>query len=120
MQDQSSFVHCNGESEQWLKMLVLTYAQARRADVWNQHTIAAVIETEVEYEGHRWRAVPYSHPTVNPRLELKSSTTSTVVAVPVEVFVKVVAALSKQWEENMWVMKSKLVGLANGSIKDLV
>lgn len=120
MQDQATFVVSNGESETWMKMLVLTYASARDYEMWNQHTTASIIETEVLYEGHVWRAVPYAHPTVYPRLELKSSTTTTVVAVPVSVFVKLVAAINKQWEENLQVMKSHLIGLANGSTKDYV
>lgn len=118
MQDRSSFVVSNGEDEAWLKNLVLAYAQKSAVDLWSLHTTATLIETEVTYDGHVWRAVPYSHPTVFPRLELRSGTTTTVVAVPVEVFVKLVAALNKRWEEDLWVMKSHLIGLANSSVKD--
>ena len=120
MQDQSSFVINNGEDDTWMKKLVLTYAQAHPADLWSLHTTAMVIETEVQYDGHRWRAVPYAHPTVYPRLELRSATTTTVVAVPVDVFVKVISVLNKRWEEDLWVMKSRLIGLANASVRDKI
>ena len=117
MQEFSKYLVNNGEDEMWLKQLVLAYF-SMKPDLWVSHTEAMVIANEVSYGGHVWRAIPYSSPTTFPRLELKSDTTTTRVAVPIEVAVTIIAVLKKMWEPNLWTQRSKLIGLCNASVKD--
>lgn len=117
MDESSKFLVNNGESELWMKQLVLSYF-SRHPKMWLIHTAAMIIDNEVEYDGHMWRAIPYSSPTTYPRLELKSNTTTTRVAVPVDVAIKLLASLNKEWEQNLWTQKSTLVCMCNASVKD--
>ena len=118
MQERATILVSNGEDDEWMRGLLLSYVKLRSLTLWERHTEAVVLETEVEYCGHKWRAVPYSSPTTNPRLELCSQTTSTVVAVPVENFVMLLARLNNRWEGSLQHLRSALVCMANRSVRD--
>lgn len=122
MGESSKFLVHNGESELWMKGLVLQYLQSAPLALWRVHTPALILALEVvdEQTGHAFRAVPYASSTVFPRLELVSQTTTTRIEVPVPVVIKVLSLLHKVVEQDLWVIQASLIGMCNQSVRDLL
>lgn len=97
-----------------MKTLVLTYLKTLPMSNFTHQPEAVLFVHEVEYDGHKWRAIPKASPTQWPHLELVSQTSTTIVAVPVPVVVKVLVALKVQLD--YFRVESKLIGLCNRSV----
>lgn len=97
-----------------MKALVLTYLKTLPMSNFAHQPEAVLFVHEVEYDGHEWRAIPKASSTRWPYLELVSQTSTTIVAVPVPVVMKVLVALKVQMD--YFRIESKLIGLCNRSV----
>lgn len=97
-----------------MKALVLTYLKTLPMSNFAHQPESVLFTHEVEYDGHKWRAVPKASSTRWPHLELVSQTSTTIVAVPVPVVMKVLVVLKVQMD--YFRVESKLIGLCNRSV----